>query len=94
MCQNVFPFKHQFQHFVNLVLNLISSLGLDPSAYQHSGSHGADEDDALLGATRASDEEKYKDCERLVLRCPDCKNENVIEKVLVSKVTNKSFHKF
>jgi len=73
---------------------LVSSPGLDPSGYQHSGSHGADEDDALLGATRASDEERYKDCERLVLCCPDCKRENVIEKVLVSKVTNERLHKF
>lgn len=60
-------------------------LGLDPVAYQHYSNHFNEEDNALLGAPH--EEERFKDCERLIIQCAKCKKENVIEQVLTSTVT-------
>lgn len=61
-------------------------LGLDPVAYQHYSNHINEEDDTLLAATR--EEERFKDCERLIIQCVKCKKENIIEQVLTSTVTS------
>ena len=47
-------------------------VGLDPSGYRHQHTAGDEnEDEALLGAA-LSDEEKYRDCERLKISCCSC----------------------
>ena len=44
--------------------------GLDASGYRHAMQQKDNEDDdALLGGVQISDEEKYKDCERLEIQC-------------------------
>jgi len=53
--------------------------GLDPSSYHHTIRQEADSDGALFGLMHASDEEKYKDCERLVFNCQECGQENIIQ---------------
>ena len=52
-------------------------LGLDPTQYKKAV-HYRDEEDAaagLGGVTQMSDEEKYKNCDRFSLSCPECKTQ-------------------
>lgn len=53
-------------------------IGLDPSGYRHAASRN-DEDDALLGGAQISDEERYQNCERLKVKCPDCGKELILD---------------
>ncbi|KAK3603739.1 hypothetical protein CHS0354_023353 [Potamilus streckersoni] len=51
--------------------HLAECLGLDPSGYKHASQHHErDDDDAMLSGVQISEEEKYKDCERLKVICP------------------------
>ncbi|KAL4220500.1 DNA polymerase alpha catalytic subunit [Mactra antiquata] len=62
--------------------HIAECLGLDASGYRHSVQHHEEnDDDALLGGVKISDEEKYKDCMRLKIVCPSetCGRENIID---------------
>ncbi|XP_048588403.1 DNA polymerase alpha catalytic subunit [Nematostella vectensis] len=59
-------------------------LGLDPSGYRHAATRHDDEADALLGGqAQMTDEERFKDCVRLVLKCkqPGCDQQTTIEEL-------------
>ncbi|XP_031555098.1 DNA polymerase alpha catalytic subunit-like [Actinia tenebrosa] len=63
-------------------------LGLDPSGYRSASTHHDDETDALLGGQALmTDEERFKDCARLVLKCKNakCGAETTIETLVKSK---------
>ena len=64
--------------------------GLDPSGYRHQIQHqqNDDDDDALLGSVAISDDEKYKDCERLKFKCcvETCGRENILDSPCVGAV--------
>jgi len=46
--------------------------GLDPSGYRHASSSAAavETEDDLLGGVKVTEEERFKDCERLSVSCP------------------------
>ena len=65
-------------------------LGLDSSGYRQSMQQRDHEDeDALLGGVQISDEEKYKDCERLEIICtsPTCGRKLVLDTPFVNAVS-------
>ncbi|XP_052784839.1 DNA polymerase alpha catalytic subunit-like [Mya arenaria] len=62
--------------------HIAECLGLDPSGYRHASNvREENEDDDLLGGVKVTDEEKYKDCERLKVICPspNCKREILLD---------------
>ncbi|ESP04902.1 hypothetical protein LOTGIDRAFT_109334, partial [Lottia gigantea] len=61
--------------------HLAECLGLDPSGYRHAVHHN-DEEDALLG-DQLTEEERYKDCDRLKFICPQptCNKEIIFDSV-------------
>uniref|UniRef100_A0A3B3QW26 DNA polymerase n=1 Tax=Paramormyrops kingsleyae TaxID=1676925 RepID=A0A3B3QW26_9TELE len=55
-------------------------LGLDPSLFRaHQQQRREEEADALLGGLQLTDEERYKDCERFHLPCPQCGVDNIYD---------------
>ena len=60
-------------------------LGLDGGSYRQA-MRATDEDDALLGGASVSDEERYKDCERLKLVCGHCAREVILDTPFISAV--------
>ncbi|XP_069103569.1 DNA polymerase alpha catalytic subunit-like isoform X1 [Argopecten irradians] len=64
--------------------HLAECLGLDPTGYRHtSRTQDEEEEDALLGGTDMSDEEKFKDCDRFKFKCPSvsCGREIIFDSV-------------
>ncbi len=62
--------------------------GLDPSGYRHSmRQQENDEEDALLGGAQISEEEKYRDCDRLKFNCPQCGKEIIFDGVFTGAVS-------
>ena len=47
-----------------------------------------DEDDALLGGNVVSDEERFKDCQRLTFACVACQREVVLDAPFVGSVSH------
>ena len=56
--------------------------GLDPASYHHALRQEADSDNALMGLIHASNEEKYKDCERFSFACLGCAQTNTVDSPL------------
>ncbi|XP_048866083.1 LOW QUALITY PROTEIN: DNA polymerase alpha catalytic subunit [Brienomyrus brachyistius] len=55
-------------------------LGLDPSLFRaHQQQRREEEADALLGGLQLTDDERYKDCERFHLPCPQCGVDNIYD---------------
>ncbi|XP_021372053.1 DNA polymerase alpha catalytic subunit-like [Mizuhopecten yessoensis] len=64
--------------------HLAECLGLEPAGYrQTSRTQDEEEEDALLGGTDMSDEEKFKDCDRFKFKCPSasCGREIIFDSV-------------
>jgi len=62
--------------------HIAQCLGLDPSGYRGNSAVHDDENDALLGGqVQMTDEERFKDCERFVVKCkrPSCGQETTVE---------------
>ncbi|ELW48287.1 DNA polymerase alpha catalytic subunit [Tupaia chinensis] len=58
-------------------------LGLDPTQFRVHHYHKDEENDTVLGGpAQLTDEEKYKDCEKLKCPCPACGTENIYDNVL------------
>ena len=71
-------------------LIIIALIGLDPSGYRQAmRAQEEDDDDALLGGTDMSDEEKYKDCDRFKFKCPSsvCGREIIFDNVFSGAVS-------
>uniref|UniRef100_T1JKN1 DNA-directed DNA polymerase n=1 Tax=Strigamia maritima TaxID=126957 RepID=T1JKN1_STRMM len=60
---------------------IAASLGLDASSYKSKALFDNDEnaDSTLGGWTQMTDEERFKDCTRLVYSCPACKQDVTVE---------------
>ncbi|CAH3146316.1 unnamed protein product [Pocillopora meandrina] len=62
--------------------HIAQCLGLDPSGYRGNTGLHDDENDALLGGQALmTDEERFKDCERFIVKCkrPGCGKETTLE---------------
>ncbi|XP_073255535.1 DNA polymerase alpha catalytic subunit-like isoform X1 [Porites lutea] len=62
--------------------HIAQCLGLDPSGYRGSSALHDDENDALLGGqAQMTDEERFKDCERFIVKCKrsSCGQETTLE---------------
>ncbi|XP_022788586.1 DNA polymerase alpha catalytic subunit-like isoform X3 [Stylophora pistillata] len=62
--------------------HIAQCLGLDPSGYRGNTGLHDDENDALLGGqAQMTDEERFKDCERFIVKCkrPGCGRETTLE---------------
>nr|XP_058965646.1 DNA polymerase alpha catalytic subunit-like [Pocillopora verrucosa] len=62
--------------------HIAQCLGLDPSGYRGNTGLHDDENDALLGGqAMMTDEERFKDCERFIVKCkrPGCGKETTLE---------------
>ena len=71
--------------------HIAECLGLDASGYRHSLQQQENQDDdALLGGVQISDEEKYKDCERLEIVCSSltCGRKIILETPFTGTVSN------
>ncbi|XP_074657943.1 DNA polymerase alpha catalytic subunit-like [Tubulanus polymorphus] len=66
--------------------HIAECLGLDASGYKHSH-NDQNEEDAMLGITHLSEDEKYKDCERYTFHCPDCSRQIIIDGAFVGADT-------
>ncbi|ELU17443.1 hypothetical protein CAPTEDRAFT_228337 [Capitella teleta] len=53
-------------------------LGLDASGYRRAATRD-DEEDALLGAAQLSEEERFMNCDRLLIKCPKCSRDIVLD---------------
>ena len=63
--------------------------GLDPSGYRHAMRQNQDDDEeAMLGAGQVSDEEKYRNCDRLKYICPNqnCRKEIIFDSAFTGTV--------
>ena len=68
------------------MLNIIA--GLDPTGYRQ-GIHqqDGDEEQAMLGGGQESDEDKFKDCDRLTFSCPNCGKQIIMDNVFTGTVS-------
>ena len=65
-----------------------NSLGLDASGYRQAMARAEQhEDEAMLGGSAISDEEKYRDADRLKFACPECAKENILDAVFTGAVS-------
>ncbi|KAK2155699.1 hypothetical protein LSH36_233g04020 [Paralvinella palmiformis] len=62
--------------------HIAECLGLDPTGYRQ-GIHqqDGDEEQAMLGGGQESDEDKFKDCDRLTFSCPNCGKQIIMDNV-------------
>lgn len=70
--------------------------GLDASGYRHAIQQRAeDDDDVLLGGVNVTDEEKYKDCDRLKIVCASesCGREIILDAPFYGAVSTGLFEK-
>lgn len=62
--------------------------GLDPSGYRQAMARSDQhEDEAMLGGAAVSDEERYKDCDRLKVPCPACSKQIIVDSVFMGVVS-------
>ncbi|KAH3827648.1 hypothetical protein DPMN_129588 [Dreissena polymorpha] len=62
--------------------HIAECLGLDPAGYRHAAQAREEAgDQELLDTVKVTDEEKYRDCERLMVKCPGatCRREIVLD---------------
>ena len=57
---------------------LALALGLDPSDYKHHRSSGGG-DDAERNAANLSEEDRFRECDRLKIKCAACGEETVLD---------------
>ncbi|CAH3187541.1 unnamed protein product, partial [Porites lobata] len=71
--------------------HIAQCLGLDPSGYRGSSALHDDENDALLGGqAQMTDEERFKDCERFIVKCKrsSCGQEMTLELLFKGAAVN------